>query len=183
MKIYICGAHSCGKTTLAHYISEKYGLTMITEVARQVLSENEFNLNSLRTNLEIVDSYQEQVFHRQLTEEKKHQNFVSDRSFDNLAYAAQHSRILKKLLDSQELKDYINSLKERDVIIFFVRPSKATLKADGVREPLNWEGIIAIDAMVKFLLEMFELPYYQINMENMQERTRMIDAVLQIKRI
>ena len=183
MKIYICGAHSCGKTTLAHYISEKYGLTMITEVARQVLSENEYNLNSLRTNLDIVDSYQEQVFHRQLSEEKKYQNFVSDRSFDNLAYAAQHSRILKKLLDSQDLKDYVNSLKENNVVIFFVRPSKATLKADGVREALNWEGIIAIDAMVKFLLEMFELPYYQINMENMQERIRMIDTVLQFKRM
>lgn len=182
MKVYICGAHSCGKTTLAHYISQSYGLPMITEVARQVLSENELNLNSLRTDLDIVDSYQQDVFHRQIKEELKYESFVSDRSFDNLAYAAQHSRVLKKLLDSQELKGYINSLIENKAIIFFVRPSKATLKADGVREALNWDGIVAIDAMVKFLLEMFELPYFQINMDSMQERIRMVDAVLQIKR-
>lgn len=182
MRIYICGAHSCGKTTLAHYIADKYKIPMITEVARQVLSENEYNLSSLRTNLDIVDSYQEQVFYRQLSEEKKYAEFVSDRSFDNLAYAAQHSRILKKLLDSKELREYIASLRENNVVIFFVRPSKVTLKADGVRESLNWDGIVAIDAMVKFLLEMFELPYYQINMDNMQERSRMIDSVLQIKR-
>lgn len=181
MKIYICGAHSCGKTTLAHYISQTYNLPMITEVARQVLAENELSLNSLRTDLNIVDSYQQEIFQRQIKEELKYDSFVSDRSFDNLAYAAQHSRILKKLLDSQEFKDYIQSLYSKDVIIFFVRPSKVTLKDDGVRETLNWEGVIAIDAMVKFLLEMFELPYFQINIDNMQERIRLVEAVLRIK--
>lgn len=181
MRIYLAGSHSVGKSTLARYISEKYNLPMITEVARQILSENEYDLGSLRTDLDLVDSYQSEVFSRQIKEETKYNSFVSDRSFDNLAYAAQHSRVLKKILDSDELKNYVSSLNNEDVIIFFVRPSKATLKDDGVREKLNWDGIVAIDAMVKFLLEMFELPYFQINVDNMQERVRMVDAVLKMK--
>lgn len=182
MKVYMIGSHSSGKTTLAHYISTKYNLPMIAEVARQILSENEYNFNSLRTNLDLVDSYQQDIFYRQLSEEKKYSSFVSDRSFDSLAYSAQHSRILKKLLDSPELEEYIKSLKEDNSVIFFVRPCKATLKDDGVREPLSWEGVIAIDAMVKFLLEMFELSYFSINVESMQERIRMVDAVLRLKK-
>jgi nicotinamide riboside kinase len=178
MRVYLVGSHSSGKSTLARYISEKYNLPMIVEVARQVLSEQELQLDSLRYDLDIVDSYQKQVFYRQIQEESKQNSFVSDRSFDNLAYAAQHSRVLTKLLNSKELKEYINSLKSEDSYIFFVRPSKATLKADGVRETLRWSDIIAIDAMVKFLIEMFELPYFQINMHNMQERIKMIDTVL-----
>lgn len=178
MRVYLVGSHSSGKSTLARYVSEKYKIPMIVEVARQVLSEQELQLNSLRCDLNIVDTYQKQVFYRQIQEEKKYKDFVSDRSFDNLAYAAQHSRVLSNLINSDTLKEYIQSLKKDDSYIFFVRPSKATLKVDGVRETLKWDGIIAIDAMVKLLIEIFELPYYQINMDNMQERVKMIDTVL-----
>lgn len=180
MKVYICGPHSSGKTTLARYISEKYNIPMITEVARQILSEKELHLESLRTNLEVVDSYQTEIFYRQVEEEKKQDKFVSDRSFDCLAYAAQHSRILPILLKSATLKQYLEILKQKDSFIFFVRPSKATLKEDGVRERLLWDGIIAVDAQIKFLCEMFELRYFQINTDSMQERVRLVDSVLSL---
>lgn len=182
MKVYFVGAHSTGKTTCARYVSEKYKVPMITEVARMILSEKELHLDSLRYNIDLVDQYQESVFQRQIEEESKYDTFVSDRSFDNLAYVAQHSRILSKLLHSQELYTYLESLRATDSFIFFVRPSKATLKADGVRESLSWDGILAIDANVKFLLEMFNLRYFQINMDNMQERVRLIDSVLSISK-
>ena len=178
MKVYIAGAHSCGKTTLAHYISKKYNLHMITEVARQVLSERELHIDSLRHDLDLVDSYQADVFYRQIEAESKYDNFVSDRTIDNLAYAAQHSRILPQLIKSEAFKNYIKKLQSDDAVIFFVRPSKATLKVDGVRESLSWDGVVSIDGMVKLLLEMYELPYYQISVDNMQERVRLIDNVL-----
>jgi nicotinamide riboside kinase len=181
MKIYFIGAHSSGKTTCARYVSEKYKVPMITEVARMILSEKELHLDSLRHDMELVDDYQSQIFYRQLSEESKFESFVSDRSFDCLAYAAQHTRVLPKLLNSPELKPYLDKLREPNSFIFFVRPSRATLKADGVREQLSWDGVVAIDAMVKLLLEMFELRHFQINMDNMQERTRFIDSVLSVR--
>lgn len=180
MKIYFVGAHSTGKTTCARYVSEKYKIPMITEVARQILSEKELHLDSLRYDLELVDDYQSQVFYRQIEKESEHVNFVSDRSFDGLAYAAQHSRILPKLIQSSELKTYLKVLKAPDSFIFFVRPTKATMKADGVRESLTWDGVIAIDSMIKLFLEMWELRYFQINIDNMQERVRLIDNVLNL---
>lgn len=178
MKVYFVGAHSTGKTTCARYVSEKYNLPMITEVARMILSEKELHLDSLRYDMNLVDNYQELVFNRQIAEESKYDSFVSDRSFDNLAYVAQHTRILPKLLHSQELHTYLETLRAPDSFIFFVRPTRATLKADGVRENLSWEGVLSIDANVKFLLEMYGLRYFQINVENMQERVRFIDSVL-----
>ena len=180
MKIYFVGSHSTGKTTCARYVSEKYSLPMITEVARAVLSEKELHLDTLRYDMNIVDDYQNAILYRQIDEEKKHNKFVSDRSFDCLAYAAQHTRILPKLLSSPELQGYISNLKAPDSFIFFVRPSKATLKADGVREAINWDGVVAIDAMVKYMLEMWGLRYFQINIDNMQERVKLIDNVLSL---
>jgi hypothetical protein len=180
MKIYFVGAHSTGKTTCARYVSETYKLPMITEVARQILSEKELHLDSLRYDLNLVDDYQSQIFYRQVEKESEHINFVSDRSFDGLAYAAQHSRVLPQLLHSPELQAYLESLKKLDSFIFFVRPTKATLKADGVRESLTWDGVVAIDSMIKLFLEMWELRYFQINIDNMQERVRLIDSVLSL---
>lgn len=180
MKVYFVGSHSTGKTTCARYVSEKYKVPMITEVARMILSEKEIHVDSLRYDMNLVDEYQSEIFSRQLKEESKHSEFVSDRSFDCLAYTAQHTRILSKLLKSQELSSYINNLHDPNSFIFFVRPSKATLKEDGVRENLNWDGVVSIDAMIKFMLEMWSLRYFQIHMDNMQERVRLIDSVINL---
>lgn len=68
MKVYFSGAHSSGKTTCARYVSEKYKLPIVTEVARMVLSEQELQLDSLRYDMNLVDSYQSQVFYRQMVE-------------------------------------------------------------------------------------------------------------------
>lgn len=178
MRVYFVGSHSTGKTTLARYVSQTYNIPMITEVARAVLSEKELHLDSLRTDLNLVDDYQTTIFYRQIAEESKHSSYVSDRSFDCLAYAAQHSRILPKLLASDELKAYLPILRLPDSFIFFVRPSRVTLKADGVRESLTWDGVVAIDAQIKFMLHMWELPYFPIHVDNMQERVQLVDSVL-----
>jgi nicotinamide riboside kinase len=180
MRVYFIGAHSTGKTTLARYVSGKYNIPMITEVARMILSERELHLDSLRTNLDIVDQYQSDIFFRQIDEESKQLSFVSDRSFDCLAYAAQHSRVLPKLLHCQELHTYLEILRSPESFIFFVRPSKATMKEDGIRESLTWDGVIAIDSMIKFMLEMWGLRYFQLPIDNMQERTKVIDSILSL---
>lgn len=183
MKVYFTGAHSSGKSTLCRYVSNKYNVPMITECARMVLSEKELQINTLRFNLDVVDDYQQQVFNRQLEEEKKYSSFVSDRSFDCLAYAGNHSRIFVNLLNCSELKTYVDTLRSSDVFIFFVRPCKATMANDGVRESPVWDGIITIDAQIKLLFEMFSLRYFQINTDSMQERARLIDSVLSLRKI
>ena len=39
IRIYFVGAHATGKTTLARYVRDRYGLTLISEVARTLLAE------------------------------------------------------------------------------------------------------------------------------------------------
>jgi predicted ATPase len=181
MKVYFTGCHGSGKTTCARYVLEKYNLPMINEVARTILSEKELQIDSLRHDIKLVNDYQSSIFYRQLLEEAKYESFVSDRSgIDSLAYSAQHTSILPHLLKSSELQDYLSILRKPDSILFFVRPCKATLRADGVREAVNWEAAVAIDAQIKLLYEMFELRYFQINIDNMQERIRLIDSVLSL---
>lgn len=179
MRVYLAGSHSSGKSTLARYISKKYNMPMLTEVARSVLSEKELNLKSLRADIDIANDFQRSIFERQVEKENElKDNFVSDRCIDCLAYTANHANILNELKNSSKYKEYVDFLKEKESIIFFIRPSKETLAQDGVREELTWEGVITIDAMIKCLFEFENIKYIQINTSNMQERIMLVDTVL-----
>ncbi|QDU69012.1 ATP-binding protein [Engelhardtia mirabilis] len=179
LRIYLVGAHSTGKTTLARWIRDHYGLPMISEVARGVLAEMEAQLDSLRSNLDLVDRYQREVFERQLSAEADQQgSFVSDRAFCNLAYAAHHSTILASIATDKRLHHYMESVREG--IVFFLRPHRELLADDGVRAGLAWEEVIRIDGMVKLLLEMFAVPYIAVESLSMQERVRTIENVLSL---
>lgn len=178
MRVYFVGAHSTGKTTMARYVSRHYGLPLLNEVSRVVLAEMELSIDKLRANLDIVDNSQREIFLRQVSEESAKKDFVSDRSFDNLAYAAEYSSIFSDLIRTDEFKKYVATLSKEDAFIFFIRPNKMTMVNDGVREKVDWEGIVRIDAMVKLMLEMWQIRYFMVSTSNMQERIRLISAVL-----
>src|SRR6476659_7671948 len=127
MRIYFVGSHATGKTTMTRYVSRKFGLPMITEVARAVLAELETSLDSLRTDMDLVAEYQRRVFERQVQVEKMQQTgFVSDRAFDNLAYAAEHTLVFADLINTDNYKGYMAWVAQG--IVFFLRPHQELLK-------------------------------------------------------
>ncbi|MFM7297367.1 MAG: AAA family ATPase [Planctomycetota bacterium] len=179
LRIYFVGAHSTGKTTLARWVRDQYGLPMISEVARGVLAEMEEHLDAMRSRLDVVDRYQTEVFERQITAEAQQVgSFVSDRAFCNLAYAAQHARVLNKLATDPRLASYIDSVK--DGLVFFLRPHRELLAEDGVRAGVAWEEVLRIDGMVKLMLEMFAIPYIPVDCLPMQERVRLLERVFSL---
>jgi nicotinamide riboside kinase len=176
-RVYLVGAHATGKTTLARWIRDRYGLPMIAEVARGVLAEMEAPLESLRANLDLVNRYQADVFERQIAaEDQLGVPFVSDRAFCNLAYAAHHSTILGEVANSPSLRRYMDSVREG--LVFFLRPHRELLVEDGVRAAVEWEEVVRIDGMVKILLELFSIPYVPLQSLSMQERVRTLERVL-----
>ncbi len=178
-RIYMVGAHATGKTTLARWVRDVYGVPMIAEVARGVLAEMEAQLEALRTDLDLVDRYQATVFTRQIDAEAAVKGpFVSDRAFCNLAYAAHHSSILAKIFKDPRLEDYMDWV--RDGVVYFLRPHQELLVNDGVRAGVAWEEVLRIDGMVKLLLEQFDVPYIPVASLSMQERCRLVERTLQL---
>lgn len=177
MRIYFVGSHATGKTTLCRFVSRRYGVPMITEVARAVLAEMETGLDALRTDPDLVAEYQRRVFERQVATEHSHDGaFVSDRAFDNLAYAAEHTTVLADMLEDPRFAEYMRHVSEGTV--FFLRPHASLLKEDGVRAGVSWESVLRIDGMVKLLLEQYRISYLPIESVSMQERVRAVEFVL-----
>jgi hypothetical protein len=177
MRIYFVGSHATGKTTLCRYVSHRYGLPMITEVARCVLAEMETSLDALRTDVDGVGDYQRRVFQRQIQTERNLANgFVSDRAFDNLAYAAEHTTIVADLLHDPSFTEYMSWVAKG--LVFFLRPHPSLLREDGVRAGVSWDSVLRIDGMVKLLLEQHRIRYLPIESVSMQERVRILEFVL-----
>jgi nicotinamide riboside kinase len=177
MRIYFVGSHATGKTTLCRYVSRRYGMPMITEVARAVLAEMEASLETLRTDMDLVCEYQQRVFSRQVAIEKLYKDrFVSDRAFDNVAYAAEHTTIVADLLHDERFRKYMEWVS--DGVVFFLRPHQALLKDDGVRAGVSWESVLRIDGMIKLMLEQYRISYLPIESVSMQERVRAVEFVL-----
>lgn len=180
MRIYFVGSHATGKTTLCRYVSRRYGLPMISEVARAVLAEMETSLDALRTDLDLVTEYQERVFMRQVDVERAtHQRegrYVSDRAFDNLAYVAEHTVSAAEMMSDARFLDYMKWVREG--VVFFLRPHPSLLKDDGVRAGVSWDSVLRIDGMVKLMLEQHRISYLPIESVSMQERVRAVDFVL-----
>lgn len=177
MRIYFVGSHATGKTTLCRYVSRRYGLPMISEVARAVLAEMETALDALRTDMDLVAEYQERVFARQVAVEQMHDGrFVSDRAFDNLAYVAEHTTNAAAMMNDARFHDYMRWVSEG--IVFFLRPHQSLLKDDGVRAGVSWDSVLRIDGMVKLMLEQHRISYLPIESVSMQERVRAVEFVL-----
>ena len=177
MRIYFVGSHATGKTTLCRYVSRRWGLPMISEVARAVLAEMETGLDRLRTDMDLVAEYQERVFARQVAVEHMHDGkFVSDRAFDNLAYVAEHTTNAWAMMNDARFHDYMKWVREG--LVFFVRPHKDLLKDDGVRAGVSWDSVLRIDGMVKLMLEQHRIQYMPLESVSMQERVRAVEFVL-----
>ncbi len=180
MRIYFVGSHATGKTTMTRWVSRRYGYAMITEVARAVLAELEITLDTLRTDIDRVNDYQKRVFERQIAVERlQERGFVSDRAFDNLAYAAEHALVLGEILSgtgADEVRNYMQWVSEG--VVFFVRPHRSLLHEDGIRAGVDWDSVVRIDGMVKLLLEQYRIPYLPIDTPSMQERVRAVEFVL-----
>jgi nicotinamide riboside kinase len=177
MRIYFVGSHATGKTTLCRHVSRRYGLPMISEVARAVLAEMETGLDALRTEMDLVAEYQERVFARQVAVERQHDGrFVSDRAFDNLAYVAEHTTNAAAMMNDARFRDYMRWVS--DGVVFFLRPHQSLLKDDGIRAGVSWDSVLRIDGMVKLMLEQHGIAYLPVESVSMQERVRAVEFVL-----
>ena len=177
MRVYFVGSHATGKTTLCRYVSRRYGLPMISEMARAVLAEMETSLDLLRTDMDLVAEYQERVFARQVEVERMHQGrFVSDRAFDNLAYAAEHTTVSADMLGDPAFTEYMRWVSAG--VVFFLRPHPSLLREDGTRAGVSWDSVLRIDGMIKLMLEQYRVSYLPIESVSMQERVRAIEFVL-----
>lgn len=116
LRVFICGAHSTGKTTLVNEVGKELNLHVEAEVARKVIRDlnlrrEDFDPNS---NPEKFEQLQEKILEAQSVVEKRNSrtgtSYIADRGIDPLVYALVYlgEDSMKKLLDLPTCKESIN---------------------------------------------------------------------------
>lgn len=193
MRIFFVGSHTAGKSTLAQWVSRRWHLGYLTEVARTELAKLETDFDSLRLDIDLASKYQANVFAAQIEAEAafeaRGESFVADRGFDNAAYMAKNAVGVSQLLSSEEYKSYIQRLRldcqEGLAFVFFVRPLPMNSRNnDGLRASmdLNVADIHSVDGMIQLLLEMGDgegpVPYIPITSTEPKMRQQTIRMAL-----
>ena len=178
-RVYFIGAHSTGKTTLSGFMAKKLGWRYIPEQARFILEEKKWNLADIRADMNWAAEFQIDIWKRQReAEESSGADFISDRSFDSIAYAASTCLIARGLRNSIEFKEYLEDLRSHGSITFFLRPQPSLLRGDELIGECEWADINRIDGMIEYILETEGIPYIPLESLSMKSRVRTVEGVL-----
>lgn len=183
--IYLIGAQSTGKTTLAHALLRSLALhyphhppILITELARDVLKEGNFTAAEIRNSktrcLELQRQILEKQFEVELEFAKKGSWFISDRSaVDPLVYAEMY--VGEKERDGMVTGEAWGWLrrKMKEALVVLLEPVQKWMVDDGVRLiPVDVEEWRETNGRFRRLLEREGIGYITLgeNLEDLQAR-------------
>lgn len=188
MKIIFNGSFSNGKSTLKHWVSNKYNLIPVPEIFRTVLAEREISLDAARSNPSLIEEISKETIIRQHKEEvrlyelssaEKKNGIATCRGLDSFSFLIRFCRqdFVEECYRASFLKDYINWLKEGSTH-FLVAPKKELMKSDGLRDT-DFSLSLYITGMVETLLKTNGIKYVLIDSVTMSDRTDLIERVIE----
>ncbi len=184
LRIYFTGAASTGKTTLASEAARVTRLPLVTNVARDVAMRMGKSLDEIRGDLRLCDHYQRAVFSAQVDAEAAHKDtgLVSDRCFDNLVYLAEYGTSLGEMMIDRRVRDYLASLHDPGVVVFFCRPDRGLTSRDGFRSEndLAWDRCMRHDGMTAFVLQSYGIGHYQVTGNHLRDRVELVRGVIRL---
>lgn len=153
-KIAIIGSQSTGKSTLGNQLSENMNIRLITELARKWDIEK-------ATQTELID-IQKELLNLQIEEERKHEQFISDRStIDNLAYWIHNvSPIVDREENGLYVKTALGNVKNYSHI-FLLTPEFYPVD-DGFRNT-NIIYQLQIAEVINTILRLYNIPHHRLS--------------------
>ena len=116
LRVFVCGAHSVGKTTLVNAVGKELNLRVETEVARKVIKDLNLRREDFdpKTNPSQFEELQERILEAQCKmEEHNSRNgtpYIADRGIDPVVYSLLYlgEGSMKKLLNLPWTEECIN---------------------------------------------------------------------------
>lgn len=184
MRIYFNGSFCNGKTTLKNWVAREYRLKAVPEIARIILAEREVTtkeeLQKLRSDTDLLFAVQKEILERQFKEEVQlKESFAACRGLDSVSFIIEFCRPghIQEFVNSQLYKDYVNWLKKDDVVTFLIKPDKALLSQDALRDS-DWDLSVKLFGIVSTLLRTNGISHHLISTSNMSERQNNISNII-----
>lgn len=180
LRVFICGAHSTGKTTLVNEVGKELNLHVEAEVARKVIKDLDLRRDDFdpTINPQKFEELQVQILEAQSAVEGRNSrngtSYIADRGIDPLVYALVYlgEYSMKKLLDLPTCKESIN--RYRNSLVFVVRPFPECLQADDIRLFPKMDELLEYTNKMEAILQENAIPYTPIDVLNLKERVAIV---------
>ncbi|XP_031565696.1 uncharacterized protein LOC116300872 [Actinia tenebrosa] len=182
IRIFLCGAHSVGKTTLAKEIVKETNVYMMTEIARKIIRDKGMKREDFepKSHPEKFFELQRLIIEAQAKKERENDevglNYVSDRGIDPVVYASLYigKEAADRLLRLSETKEIIR--RYQSSLVFVIKPFPECIVEDGVRLRPNINEMNDFTTTMENLLYQLSIPYTIINVLDLKERVKIVQS-------
>ncbi|XP_071943068.1 uncharacterized protein [Antedon mediterranea] len=197
VRVYLCGAHSTGKTTLLGDVCKELPeIKKEAEIARQVLEgmslEDRRTAIDFRNQPEKCEKFLRLVLESQCEVDRKNalnedliEGYIADRAgIDPLVYAASYlgDKVKDSLLSLPVTQECIKRYKnDKNALIFVVHPHKECMKEDGIRPTPVWNELTRYTEILTQLLDHLQINYIPITVLDRTERCQIVVNQIQEK--
>jgi len=177
--IFLCGAHSTGKTTLTNALHEKWPyFTVIQEVGRKLLKELGWNAKDL-DEPQNRKLFQSRILEAQCKCEREVEHceyVVSDRGIDLLTYVKYYLpsevAFYQQLVATPEAQECLE--RYRNGLVFVLKPQHSLMVDDGVRMIPDWNQLVGFTQSLCEILRQYKIPFILIDMLPLEERVQVV---------
>ncbi|XP_071941213.1 uncharacterized protein [Antedon mediterranea] len=178
LRVFLCGAHSTGKTTLLEDVVKAMpvGLHYEEEIARRLIRELDLSIEERDpyTKPDVFEEFQRMVFKGQCEMERNNEDsnrdYIADRSIDPVVYTSVYLGVDAKnrLLELPYVKECIERYKNS--IIFAVYPHEECIELDDIRLPPTLKELTVFTETLIDILSEFNISYTPITVLDRKER-------------
>lgn len=182
-RIYVCGSHSVGKTTLCRELTKHLDYEGVPEAAREIINAQKLDFAAMDRDVEAKDDFQQAVWERHLEmhagmidllERGNIRGVVFDRGLDFLVYAAGFSTLANEQFEHEDTVAYLDALRHSEALVLLLEPHEDLLQNDGVRAAMSMRTAEKITFGIKCLLEVLGIPYIHVTQPDTLERVKMV---------
>ncbi|KAL4220913.1 hypothetical protein ACF0H5_019179 [Mactra antiquata] len=185
LRIYICGPHSTGKTTLLNDLRPYLNnIKVAEELARGIIKAHGWSRDDFHPvkHPDIFKQLNEEILDAQVKVDdectKLGEDFISDRAIDPIVYIGFYidDRDKNSLYEHPGVKTWLLRLKQS--LIFLIYPHQECLEDDNVRLTPTLAELIRFHDSFEKELQMHDIPYIKVTELDRQSRvTRVLDEI------
>ncbi|KAJ8305524.1 hypothetical protein KUTeg_016069 [Tegillarca granosa] len=179
LRIYICGAHSTGKTTLLNDLKQHLNIYFVEEIARSIIREHSWRREDFLPDVhpDTFKQLNKEILQAQVNIESENSVRGKGKGLDPIVYVEYY---IGK--ESEEEMYQVNGVKEwlkrmKTAMVFVLYPHIECISDDEVRLPPTIEDLNQFTQRLENLLNKHEIMYHKIID---LDRNKRVDCILQI---
>ncbi|CAM1306705.1 Uncharacterised protein g4439 [Pycnogonum litorale] len=180
LRVYVCGAHSVGKTTLIEKVVGNIKIHYEIEVARKIIYDMSLSIDrrdpfkhpDLFETLQVLFIDEQDRIER--INDDLNRDYIFDRGLDALAYVKYYlsEECYHRMLNLQSTKNCIRRAKES--LVFVINPTPECIVCDGLRKHPAIGELNELNSTLQQIFSSLEINYRVIDFIDLKRRINLV---------